>query len=1079
MIRLEAIMRSIACERAVRAGFGMVCAAVLFFSAGVVMGDDGSREAFIKAALQEPTSESGNAELTPVPATDFGIPAAGDQTELRGDLDPLRAILEDCDHVGAFSQAYAGPNLLRGNMFDVAEPEIMTSFAIELNIAVGQSVDLCFALYDKVLGGSYCLVFNEPICSTVIGRGRDFYSSSESSGPFSVELSPAKFYLAAVAWGNTTVIFGLENRPLPIDYAKGTIFFSTTKNGVTIPDDLEGCPPGLPNINSEVYSMQLCFKPPPGACCVGTTCVDDVENELACTQLGGEWTAPGIPCSAVDGCPLPMGRCCLGPNSCIECNQYECLDDLGGDRWFPGETCAQYNDCFDPQGACCQFDGTCVNTTETQCDDPDAVYMGDFVMCSPDVQCEVTGACCLPLQGCLQRTEADCLATTGAVYHGDGTHCQELPDFPLDPCVDPAPTGACCFYDGTCQITTEYECEVSLTTLHGDTAGVWHEGTSCGAAACQQLGACCNDTTGACTNTVLDSCDTAGVTWYEGVPCEYDPCSDLGQVGACCKLGDCSILNSFDCAQIGGIFTDVGTNAFKACSYLGGCTDGLGACCLPDDSCVLATEGDCTAGSGDFQAVGEDCSVYSCLTGACCFSAGDCQQLEYAECVSQGGQPGDPGSECPLGDDPCLGACCLGDSCGDLIETDCESYTGEFQGLGTSCATGGCDTGACCSVSLVGGCGVTTEATCNTFADGRFHVGESCEIYTCVEGACCTTNGVCEVLREFECTLVSGNFQGEFTTCEAGACDLGACCPGDGTACVENLYRFECEAGDGMFSAGDYCSTNGIDGLVCEMACCLPDGGCSDLLRAECESAGGVPQPGDTCATPGVCAPGACCRLEAFCSVKTVGECAADDGVFSGPGTTCTDPGVCAPEDIGACCLDGSVCEDDGGNGVSEYYCLQTLNGWFVDDSCVNTPCQNPCDQFPGTGNGDFDGDGDVDLDDFESFPGCMSGPNPAAGLECQCSFDFDSDDDVDLKDYSGLTYLFVGCGSHDYDADRDVDLDDFTAFADCLAGPNASPNPVTADAATCLCAFDSDTDADLDLSDFSAFQCAYTGSLP
>jgi Zn-dependent metalloprotease len=59
-----------------------------------------------------------------------------------------------------------------------------------------------------------------------------------------------------------------------------------------------------------------------------------------------------------------------------------------------------------------------------------------------------------------------------------------------------------------------------------------------------------------------------------------------------------------------------------------------------------------------------------------------------------------------------------------------------------------------------------------------------------------------------------------------------------------------------------------------------------------------------------------------------------------------------------------------------------------------------------------------------------------------------------------------------DVECDGDLDLDDYAALADCLSGPNVTPNPspVTT-ASTCLDSFDSDADADIDLSDFATLQ--------
>jgi hypothetical protein len=64
-----------------------------------------------------------------------------------------------------------------------------------------------------------------------------------------------------------------------------------------------------------------------------------------------------------------------------------------------------------------------------------------------------------------------------------------------------------------------------------------------------------------------------------------------------------------------------------------------------------------------------------------------------------------------------------------------------------------------------------------------------------------------------------------------------------------------------------------------------------------------------------------------------------------------------------------------------------------------------------------------------------------------------------------------------DFDADGSVGLNDFTAFADCLAGPNASLNPPDPECVqACLDAFDFDLDTDVDLDDFAAFQVACAG---
>jgi hypothetical protein len=50
---------------------------------------------------------------------------------------------------------------------------------------------------------------------------------------------------------------------------------------------------------------------------------------------------------------------------------------------------------------------------------------------------------------------------------------------------------------------------------------------------------------------------------------------------------------------------------------------------------------------------------------------------------------------------------------------------------------------------------------------------------------------------------------------------------------------------------------------------------------------------------------------------------------------------------------------------------------------------------------GDHDGDDDVDLDDYASWPDCMTGPEGGPPPQGCDAFDFDADDDVDLQDFA------------------------------------------------------------------------------
>jgi hypothetical protein len=67
---------------------------------------------------------------------------------------------------------------------------------------------------------------------------------------------------------------------------------------------------------------------------------------------------------------------------------------------------------------------------------------------------------------------------------------------------------------------------------------------------------------------------------------------------------------------------------------------------------------------------------------------------------------------------------------------------------------------------------------------------------------------------------------------------------------------------------------------------------------------------------------------------------------------------------------------------------------------------------------------------------------------------------------------------SGDFDDDGDVDLDDHVALADCLAGPDASPDPTPpVTVAECLMGFDFDTDQDVDINDAAEFAAVFSGS--
>ncbi len=67
----------------------------------------------------------------------------------------------------------------------------------------------------------------------------------------------------------------------------------------------------------------------------------------------------------------------------------------------------------------------------------------------------------------------------------------------------------------------------------------------------------------------------------------------------------------------------------------------------------------------------------------------------------------------------------------------------------------------------------------------------------------------------------------------------------------------------------------------------------------------------------------------------------------------------------------------------------------------------DPNAPVPAPALGDFDGDGLVGASDWLALPGCMTGPDVAAGGACLTAFDLDLDGDVDLHDVAIFALLY------------------------------------------------------------------------
>ncbi|QOJ15467.1 MAG: lamin tail domain-containing protein [Planctomycetia bacterium] len=200
--------------------------------------------------------------------------------------------------------------------------------------------------------------------------------------------------------------------------------------------------------------------------------------------------------------------------------------------------------------------------------------------------------------------------------------------------------------------------------------------------------------------------------------------------------------------------------------------------------------------------------------------------------------------------------------------------------------------------------------------------------YCCLPlgGACCYSFGCMGEPNQAQCEGLGGIWLGNGTTCNPDPCPPVACCFPDGSC--SNLPSAACTLQGGTPGpAGSICNAN-----LCPRACCFSDGSCQTHPPAQCVALGGTPQPiGAICGmTPcPIVISGACCRPDGTCVVVPPGQC---NGDYQGDGSNCV-PDPCR----GACCLpDGS--------------CIMTSNvgctaGTFlgIGTNCVPNPCLQAC----------------------------------------------------------------------------------------------------------------------------------------
>ncbi len=144
------------------------------------------------------------------------------------------------------------------------------------------------------------------------------------------------------------------------------------------------------------------------------------------------------------GRPGPnQGACCDEENNCTISTEEDCAGTFQG----AGTVCDP-NPCGEgATGACC-IDGECSILSESDCTDGGGNYLGDGSVCE-GVDC-TQGACCFDTS-CSDYPDQETCEGDGGIWKGAGNLCEDG-----NPCN--APTGACCYEDGSCAIVNEANC---------------------------------------------------------------------------------------------------------------------------------------------------------------------------------------------------------------------------------------------------------------------------------------------------------------------------------------------------------------------------------------------------------------------------------------------------------------------------------------------------------------------------------------------------------------------------------------------------------------------------------------------
>ncbi|MBX3396155.1 MAG: proprotein convertase P-domain-containing protein [Phycisphaerae bacterium] len=662
-----------------------------------------------------------------------------------------------------------------------------------------------------------------------------------------------------------------------------------------------------------------------------------------------EVICPGLTCASTGACCLPTGNCAI-------LNEVACATQ-GGTYNGDATTCGTL-------GACCISETLCVQSNQQCCAEAGGAFLGEGVSCGESagepVELSASPNAAIGVATAISTINVPTSFTLGDVNvrlniahtwigdliadleHGGTTvRIIDQPGFPI-----PDPTDGCAadnlvniiLDDSGTGGAIENQCVANLTSPPNYTPN-------------NPLSAFNGmNANGAWTLTVSDAFTAADdgtlISWaiiLDGTgfsPCDTDP-------GACCfseGTGDCQQLNAIDCAQAGGRFQGGNTpcsgdiciprgaccNTFdgscqqltqEACQALpnsnflgdftscGNCPVILGACCLPDTSCIANVRiNQCTPLGGSFlpltgcgEAAG-DPTTYQSNPNA---PITDNNNTNVNQNVADSFIIGDVNLfldithtfladlDIDLSHDG-VTVRVMQDQCG---ANDNMQITFDDEGSAIVCASPTVGTYQPFSpLSAFDGQSATGVWTLNVFDDAGADQGTLVSWSLIIDrvginpcdtepGACCFSEGIgdCQLLNAVDCASASGRFQGGGTACTGDICvPRGACCNTVTGAC-QQLTEEACQASPNGNFLGDFTPCSQCP--VVNGSCCLPNLQCVPNTQFNsCTSQGGTFNPGGECATVG-----ACCTGVSGCTVATQACCLAAGGAYLGNGTNCGD----------------------------------------------------------------------------------------------------------------------------------------------------------------------------------------------